>query len=49
LARGFFCLSCSLDILAHAWEQTQQGDRNKGPIPCDMIWTYTGKPHRTLD
>ncbi len=49
LARGFFCLSRSVGILAHAWEQTQQGGRNKGPIPRDMIWTYTGKPHRTLD
>jgi len=49
LARGFFCLSRSVGILAHAWEQTQQGGRNKGPIPRDMIWTYNGKPHRTLD
>ena len=33
LARGFFCLSRSVGILAHAWEQTQQGGRNKGPYP----------------
>ena len=25
LARGYFCLSRSVGILAHAWEQTQQG------------------------
>ena len=49
LARGFFCLSRSVGILAHAWEQTQQGGRNKGPIPRDMIWTYTGKPPRTVE
>ncbi|MDH3639452.1 MAG: citryl-CoA lyase, partial [Gammaproteobacteria bacterium] len=29
LARGLFCLSRSVGILAHAWEQTQQGGRNK--------------------
>lgn len=48
LARGFFCLSRSVGILAHAWEQMQQGGRNKGPIPRDMIWTYTGKPRRNV-
>ena len=37
LARGLFCLSRSVGILAHAWEQTQQGVRNKGPIPRQ--WT----------
>ncbi|MEE8271010.1 MAG: citryl-CoA lyase [Alphaproteobacteria bacterium] len=49
LARGLFCLSRSVGILAHAWEQTQQGGRNKGPIPRDMIWTYAGPPRRDLD
>ncbi len=49
LARGFFCLSRSVGILAEAWEQTQQGGRNKGPIPRDMIWSYTGKPHRPVE
>ncbi len=48
LARGLFCLSRSVGILAHAWEQTQQGGRNKGPIPRDMIWTYSGHPPRNL-
>ncbi|MGB5705949.1 MAG: citrate/2-methylcitrate synthase [Arenicellales bacterium] len=40
LARGLFCLSRSVGILAHAYEQTQQGGRNKGPTPPDYLWTY---------
>lgn len=42
LARGLFCLSRSVGILAHAWEQQQQGGRNKGPTPPKYRWTYTG-------
>ncbi|MGI9369190.1 MAG: citryl-CoA lyase [Ruegeria sp.] len=42
LARGLFCLSRSVGILAHAWEQGQQGGRNKGPTPPRYRWTYTG-------
>jgi citrate synthase len=42
LARGLFCLSRAVGILAHAWEQTQQGGRNKGPIPREFIPTYDG-------
>lgn len=42
LARGFFCLSRSVGILAHAWEQTEQGGRNKGPTPPAYRWTYDG-------
>src|SRR5437868_7919523 len=48
LARGLFCLSRSVGILAHAWEQTQQGGRNKGPIPREYIWTYDGHPPRDV-
>ena len=44
LARGLFCLSRSVGILAHAWEQTQQGGRNKGPIPPRFLYTYDGPP-----
>jgi len=33
LGRGLFVLSRSVGILAHAWEQTQQGGRIKGPVP----------------
>ncbi len=48
LCRGLFVLSRSVGILAHVWEQTQQGGRNKGPIPRDYIWTYAGKPKRNV-
>jgi citrate synthase len=48
LARGLFCLSRSVGILAHAWEQVQQGGRNKGPIPREFIWTYDGPPKRSV-
>lgn len=40
LARGLFVLSRSVGILAHAWEETTQGLRNKGPIPRDILPTY---------
>jgi citrate synthase len=49
LARGLFVLSRSVGILAHAWEQTRQGGRNKGPIPRDKLWTYTGPAKRDVD
>jgi citrate synthase len=48
LARGLFCLSRSVGILAHAWEQSQQGGRNKGPIPREYLWTYDGPPPRDV-
>jgi len=48
LARGLFCLSRSVGILAHAWEQTQQGGRNKGPLPRTVIPAYTGQPPRPV-
>lgn len=40
LARGLFCLSRSVGILAHAWEQMQQGGRNKGPMPPAYLPKY---------
>ena len=40
LARGLFCLSRSVGILAHGWEQMQQGGRNKGPMPPDVLPRY---------
>jgi citrate synthase len=40
LARGLFVLSRSVGILAHAWEESQQGRRNKGPIPPSIIPAY---------
>ena len=48
LARGLFCLSRSVGILAHAWEQMEQGGRNKGPIPRRLIWTYDGPSARPV-
>jgi citrate synthase len=49
LARGLFCLSRSVGILAHAWEQTEQGGRNKGPMPKDYLWSYGGKDRRPVE
>jgi citrate synthase len=43
LARGLFVLSRSVGILAHAWEETQQGRRNKGPIPPSILPTYLSR------
>ena len=40
LSRGLFCLSRSVGVLAHAWEQTLQGGRNKGPMPPDYLPLY---------
>lgn len=48
LARGLFCLSRSVGILAHAWEQTEQGGRIKGPLPRRSTWTYDGPARRTV-
>ena len=42
LARGMFCLSRSVGVISHAWEQMNQGGRNKGPTPPDYRWTYSG-------
>lgn len=48
LTRGLFVLSRSVGILAHAWEQSQESDRNKGPLPREWLWAYTGIPVRSL-
>ena len=40
LSRGLFCLSRSVGILAHGWEQMQQGGRNKGPMPTSFLPLY---------
>ena len=49
LARGLFVLSRSVGILAHAWEETTQGTRNKGPIPRSILPTYRGESHAVGD
>jgi citrate synthase len=46
LGRGLFILSRSVGILAHAWEQMQQGGRNKGPMPREIPFTYSGPKPR---
>ena len=48
LARGVFCLSRAVGILAHAWEQRARGERNKGPLPRQLPYRYTGQPAREL-
>lgn len=46
LTRGLFVLSRSVGILAHAWEQSQRGERNKGPLPREWLWAYSGTAAR---
>jgi len=43
LSRGLFCLSRSVGVLAHGWEQMQQGGRNKGPMPPEYLPKYEEK------
>lgn len=48
LGRGLFILSRSVGILSHAWEQSQQGGRIKGPMPPSVPYTYAGPAARDL-
>lgn len=48
LGRGLFILSRSVGILAHAWEQSQQGGRIKGPMPPAIPYTYNGPAKRDV-
>lgn len=48
LGRGLFILSRSVGILAHAWEQSQEGHRIKGPMSPEIPYRYTGPPARDL-
>jgi citrate synthase len=48
LCRGLFVLSRSVGALAHAWEQMQASERNKGPIPRRYLWRYRGAEPRSL-
>lgn len=47
LSRGLFCLSRSVGILAHAWEQMGQGGRNKGPMPPKYLPLYEDRTDDT--
>lgn len=49
LARGIFCLSRAVGILSHAWEQRGRKERNKGPMPRQLPYRYTGAPERHLE
>ena len=49
LGRGLFILSRSVGILAHAWEQTQQGGRIKGPMPPEHSLYATPAAARDRD
>lgn len=48
LCRGLFVLSRSVGILAHAYEESLSGKRNKGPIPRQWLWTYDGPADREI-
>lgn len=48
LGRGLFILSRAVGILAHAWEQTKQGGRIKGPMPKSIPYNYVGVAERRL-
>jgi len=48
LSRGLFCLSRSVGILAHAWEERTAGGRIKGPLPPPLLADYTGPAERDL-
>jgi citrate synthase len=48
MGRGIFILSRSVGICAHAFEQSQRGERIKGPTPPEFGFRYTGVPPRNL-
>jgi citrate synthase len=48
LGRGIFILSRALGILAHAWEETRQGGRLKGPMPREIPYRYRGPARRAV-
>ena len=48
VSRGLFCLSRSVGILAHAWEERTSGSRIKGPLPRPLLATYTGPATRDV-
>lgn len=48
LGRGIFILSRSVGICAHAFEQSRQGERIKGPTPPACGFRYRGPAPRAL-
>jgi citrate synthase len=49
LGRGLFVLSRAVGILAHAWEETNNPSRLKGPMPPSVLPTYLGVPLRHFE
>jgi citrate synthase len=49
LGRGLFILSRAVGILAHAWEQSAEGARIKGPMPPSIPYRYCGAAERHWD
>ncbi len=43
-----FLLSRAVGLLAHAWEQMNEGKRIKGPLPAGWLYAYTGPPKRDV-
>lgn len=48
LGRGLFILSRSIGALAHAWEESNSGQRNKGPEHRTILPNYLGPAPRTV-
>ncbi|HET8980042.1 MAG TPA: citryl-CoA lyase [Solirubrobacteraceae bacterium] len=48
LGKGLFALSRSVGLLAHAYEQSREGVRIKGPLPPGVGARYTGPPPRDM-
>ena len=48
LGRGFFILSRSIGALAHAWEESNSGLRNKGPEHRTILPDYVGPAPREV-
>lgn len=48
LGRGLFLLSRAVGLLAHAWEQMNEGKRIKGPLPQGWLYAYNGPPKRDV-
>ena len=48
LGRGIFALSRAVGILAHAWEQKQEGRRIMGPMPREIPYRYSGPARRAV-
>lgn len=48
LARGIFVLARATGLLAHAVETQSRGKRIKGPVPDEIMYTYSGHPPRPV-